>query len=147
MFEIIRIIYSSYGTRQKRNISQIFKPCPDCDDFGRLPIILDGSNSFWTGPNHFGQFQIIKISPEKSNWNLTKIIWTCPKQIGRDQNNLYRTKITWPVQNLFGPIEGQGINLVLNLKKSGLFLLRSLMQAWFSWPSLCRSSQHHTKPR
>ena len=77
--------------------------------FGWLPIILDGSNSFWTGPNHFGQFQITKTSPEKSNWNLTKMIWTCPKQIGPDQNNLYITKMIWPVQNHFGPIEGQGI--------------------------------------
>ena len=29
--------------------------------FGRVPIILDGSNSFWLGPNHFGQVQIIKV--------------------------------------------------------------------------------------
>ena len=28
-------------------------------------IILEGSNSFWSGPNHFGHVQIIKISPEK----------------------------------------------------------------------------------
>ena len=28
-------------------------------------IILDGSNLFWSGPNHFGQVQIVKISPEK----------------------------------------------------------------------------------
>ena len=77
--------------------------------FGRLPIVLDGSNFFGQDPNHFGQLQIIRISPEKSNWNLTKMIWTCPKQIGPNQNNLYTTKIIWPVQNHFGPIEGQGI--------------------------------------
>ena len=46
------------------------------NNFGRVPIVLDGSNSFWSGPNHFGQVQIIKISPEKSNLNLTKTIWT-----------------------------------------------------------------------
>ena len=32
--------------------------------------------------NHFVQVQIIKISPEESNLNLTKIIWTRPKQFG-----------------------------------------------------------------
>ena len=36
--------------------------------FGRVPIVLDGPNLFWSsGPNHFGQVQIIKISPEKFN--------------------------------------------------------------------------------
>ena len=37
-------------------------------NFGRVPIDLYRSNSFWSGPNHFGQTQVIKISPEKSNW-------------------------------------------------------------------------------
>ena len=46
------------------------------NDFGRVPIIFDGSNSFGSGPNHFGQVQIIKISSEKSDLNLTKMIWT-----------------------------------------------------------------------
>ena len=41
--------------------------------FGQVPTVLDGSNSFWSGPNHLGQVQIIKISPEKSNLNLTSI--------------------------------------------------------------------------
>ena len=61
-------------------------------------------------PNHFGQalivcfgwVKIIRISPEKSTLNLTKMIWTQPKQSGLSQNNL--------VQNHFGPIEGRGIN-------------------------------------
>ena len=35
--------------------------------------------------NHFVQVQIIKISPEESNLNLTKIIWTQPKQFGRSK--------------------------------------------------------------
>jgi hypothetical protein len=39
-------------------------------------------------PNHFGQVQIIKISPEKSNLNLTKMIWTPPNQFVLVQNNL-----------------------------------------------------------
>ena len=59
------------------------------NDFSQVPIFLDGSNLFWSCPNHFEQVQIIKISPEKSNLNLTKMIWTKPKR--------------------FGPIEGQGI--------------------------------------
>ena len=42
----------------------------------RVPIILDGSNSFWLGPNHLGQFQIIKNSTENYNLYLTKMIWT-----------------------------------------------------------------------
>ena len=46
------------------------------NNFGRVPIVLDGSNLFWFGPNHFGQVQIIKISPEKSNLNLNKMICT-----------------------------------------------------------------------
>ena len=52
--------------------------------------------SLWAGPNHFGQVQIIKISLEKSNLDLTKdaldltqMIWTQPKQ--------------------FEPIEGQSM--------------------------------------
>ena len=79
------------------------------NDFGQVQIVMDGSNLFWSGPNHFGQVQIIKISPEKSNLNLTKMIWTRPKQFAPDQNNLYLSKIIWTVQNHVGPIEGQGI--------------------------------------
>ena len=44
------------------------------NNFGRVPIVLDGSNLFWSGQNHFGQVQIIKVSTEKSNFNLTKMI-------------------------------------------------------------------------
>ena len=51
------------------------------------------------GPNHFGQVQIKKISQEKSNLNLNKIIWT-------SQNGLDPTKKIWTVQKHFGPIEG-----------------------------------------
>ena len=48
--------------------------------FGGVPIIMDRPNSFWLGPNHFGQVQIIKIIPEKFNLKLTKMIWTQPKR-------------------------------------------------------------------
>ena len=44
--------------------------------FGRVPI----ANLFWSDPNNFGQVQIIKMSLEKSNLNLTKMIRTRPKQ-------------------------------------------------------------------
>ena len=44
--------------------------------FDRVPVVLDRSNLFWPSPNHFGHVQILKISPEKSNLNLTKMIWT-----------------------------------------------------------------------
>ena len=44
--------------------------------FGQVPIVLEETNTFWSGSNHFGQVQIIKISPEKSDLNLIEIIWT-----------------------------------------------------------------------
>ena len=70
--------------------------CPN--NFCRVPIVLDASNSFWLGLNHLGQVQIIKISSEKLNLNLTKMIWTQPKQFVPVQNNLYPSKIInqWP---------------------------------------------------
>ena len=58
---------------------------------------------FWSSSNHFGHVQILKISPEMSNLNLTKMIWTQPKQFGHDQNNLNPSKTIWTVQNHFGP--------------------------------------------
>ena len=61
---------------------------PSKNIWGLVPIVLDGPNVFSSGPNHF--IQVMKISPEKSNLNLAKMIWT--------------------VQNHFGPIEGQGRN-------------------------------------
>ena len=56
---------------------------------------FDRPKSFWLGTNHFGQVQIIRISQEKSNLNLTKIIWTRPKRFGQDPNNLYQSKTIW----------------------------------------------------
>ena len=66
--------------------------------FWTVQIVLDGYKLFWSGPirfgqaqiilDRFGQVQIIKISPEKSNLNLTKMIWTRPKQFLHVQNNL-----------------------------------------------------------
>ena len=45
------------------------------------------------------------------------MIWTQPKQFGFEHNNLYPSKTIWAVQNHFGPIEGQGISILL--KKGG----------------------------
>lgn len=49
------------------------------NDFGPIAILFDGSNLFWSGPNQFGQVQIVKISTEKSDLNLSKNFWTQPK--------------------------------------------------------------------
>ena len=59
---------------------------------------MDRSNVFWSGPNHFGQAQIIKISPEKSDLNLTKIldptktVWTPSKHFFTDNLDLITNK-------------------------------------------------------
>ena len=42
--------------------------------FGRVPIILDGSNSFWLGPNHFGEKQITPAKTNLYNLDLSKTI-------------------------------------------------------------------------
>ena len=47
--------------------------------FGRVQIILDGSNSSWMGSNHFEPVQIIKISQEKSKFDLFETNRTRPK--------------------------------------------------------------------
>ena len=66
-----------------------FKMILDCPNhFGRVLIVLDRSNSFWLGPNHFEKIQIIRFGPENSNLNLTTTIWTQPKQFAPVQNNL-----------------------------------------------------------
>ena len=85
--------------------------------FGRVPIILVGSKSFWSGPNHFGRVQsiLVRVTQIRLFWanfynsDLSKIIWNQPKQIAPVQNDWYSTKMIWTVQNHFGPIEGQGI--------------------------------------
>ena len=84
------------------------------NDFGRVPIVLDRPNSFWSGPNHFWQVQIIKLNPEKSN-----LMW--PKWFGPDQNNLYPSKTIWTFQNHFGPIEGKGICIFKKNKSVPIF--------------------------
>ena len=92
-------------------------PCPSMGPklFWTVQIILIKYQLFWTCPIHFGQVQIIKISPEKSNLTLTK------NALGPDQNNWYSTKMIWSVQNHFGAIEGQGTKQMKNLIESILF--------------------------
>jgi hypothetical protein len=53
---------------------------------------------------HYGQVKIIKISSEKSNVNLTKIIWVRPKQFVPVQNNLHGPKSFWSYK-------GQGMRI------------------------------------
>ena len=49
------------------------------------------------GPNNFGQVQIVKISPEKPNLNLTKMNWTQPEHFVSIQNQdiLDGPKLFW----------------------------------------------------
>ena len=64
-------------------------PCPFIgpNNFGTVQIILDRSNSFWTSSNNFEQVQIIKISPEKFSFDMSKMICRRPKEIGPVQND------------------------------------------------------------
>jgi hypothetical protein len=66
--------------------------------FGWVQIILVGSKLFWSGPNDVGQVQIRLFWANFYNLDLSKMVWTRPKNIGH-------------VQNHFGPIEGQGVNV------------------------------------
>ena len=75
--------------------------------------LIGPSKSFWSDPNHFGQFQII-LNKSKL-WKLVQksLISTWTKSFGPDQNYLDLTKMIWnwprqfvTVQNHFGPIEG-----------------------------------------
>ena len=85
---------------------------------------------FWSGSNHFGQFQIIKIS--KKN-----LIWTWPKWFETDKNDLKPTKTNCTCPKKFGRskstldiirhIEGQGKivhpmdNTVLSVRQNYIF--------------------------
>ena len=102
------------------------------NNFGQVPIVLEGSNLFLLGPNNFRQVSIlhIKISSEKS-----KIIWTQPKRIGPNQNNLYPSKTIWMVQNHFEPIEGQGADLCIHfywLRQASMTKTMTQNLFWYS---------------
>ena len=66
-FPLLKITYalSFHG-------SKMIQDCPNY--FGWVPTVFDWPNLFWSGSNHFGQVWIIKIGPEKSDLNLTKMI-------------------------------------------------------------------------
>ena len=69
--------------------------------FGWVQIILFDPNHFWSGPTHFGQVQIRSIVTDFKNLDLSKMIWTGPKQTGPVQKDWYSTKMIWTVQNNF----------------------------------------------
>ena len=80
-------------------------------------IILVEYQSFRMGSIHFGWAQFILDRSKSYKLVQKSLIWTWPKWFGPDpkwfgpdQNNLdlYPSKTIWAVQNLFGPIEGQG---------------------------------------
>ena len=60
-------------------------PCPS----------MYGSKMILDRPNHFGWIQIKKNSPEKSNLNVTKMIWMRSKFFLHVQNNLDGPKLFW----------------------------------------------------
>ena len=49
--------------------------------------------------NHFVQVQIIKISPEESNLNLTKTIWRVQNHFGRIKESFEISKPNMCIQN------------------------------------------------
>ena len=85
-----------------------------------MPCHTIGPKLFWTGTNCFGQVQIRLFWANFYNLDLSKMIWTRPKQIRHVQNEWYSTKMIWTVINHFGPIEEQGIRefISVNLSKS-----------------------------
>ena len=56
--------------------------------FGRVPIVLVRSKSFWLGPKHFGQGQIRLFWANFYNLDLTKTNWTRPKLLVHDKYHL-----------------------------------------------------------
>ena len=87
--------------------------------FGRIPLVLDVSNLFCSGPNHFEQVQIIKLV-QKSNSNLNKMTWTQPK------NNFVPIQENLDSPKIFGLVEGQGMKLKIFLQQQQSKILRSL---------------------
>ena len=56
-------------------------PCPSMGPkwlwtVGRVPIVLHGSNLFWSGPNHFGHIQIRLFWTKFYNLDGPKSFWT-----------------------------------------------------------------------
>ena len=58
------------------------------------------------------------------------MIWTQPKWIRPVQNSWYLTKMIWMVQNHFGPIEGQGINVLKKQFPSHVIKRAGVLYGW-----------------
>ena len=100
--------------------------CP-CPSMGPKLFGLSKSNLVTTVMDKCNLVQIIKISLEKFNLNLTKVIWTCLKRIRPDQNNLYPPKTIWTVyeeldihsiKNKYCIITLNNLNLQIKQQKS-----------------------------
>ena len=94
-------------------------PCPSMGPklFWTVKIILVEYQSFWTGPIHFNQVQIVMDRSKLKKLVQKNLIWTWPKWFGHDQKKLDSTKIictTLDSQNHFGHIEGQDISYILD---------------------------------
>ena len=61
--------------------------------FWTVQIILDGSNSFWTGTNYKILFRKVQFEPEQNDLDPTKIICTQPKQFAPIQKKNGLSKI------------------------------------------------------
>ena len=66
--------------------SKIILDPPNC--FGWEQIVLVGSKSFWSGPNLLVRFKLYFSG-------LIFIIWTCPKRLVLNQNDLDSPKSFW----------------------------------------------------
>ena len=73
--------------------SKMILDCPNC--FGHVQIDLVMSKLFWSGLNHFGQVQIKLFWTNFYKLNLSEMIWTQPKQLVLDQNDLAGPKSFW----------------------------------------------------
>ena len=70
--KVINNALSFYGSKMILDLHNCFE---------QVQIVLVGSKTLWSGPNHFGQVQIRFYGP-------IFIIWTCPKWLVLSQNDL-----------------------------------------------------------
>ena len=65
-------------------------PCPSMGPkwFWTVQIILVEYQSFWVGPIHFGQTQIVLDRFKLQKLGQKNQIWTWPEFFGPNQNNL-----------------------------------------------------------
>ena len=94
--------------------------------FGTIQMILFEYRSFWTGRILFRQVQIVKISPEKSNLKLSKIIWTQSKQFTPIKNNLDGPKSF----RTYRRTGHKSFGLICDLKTLAFSKISSLIMVW-----------------